>query len=68
MWGTDMTMTMTAQEGKASIFLAVEHSSLECAGIYAARPGTGRDSKPWSRFARVCAIALVPLAPQWLKT
>lgn len=40
MWGTDMTTTMTTQEGTASIFFVVDHCSLECLGIHAARPGT----------------------------
>jgi transposase InsO family protein len=40
MWGTDMTTTMTAREGNASIFLAVDHCSLECVGIHAAKYGT----------------------------
>lgn len=40
MWGTDMTTTLTVREGTASIFFAVDHCSLECVGIHAARPGT----------------------------
>jgi hypothetical protein len=37
MWGTDMTTTLTMQKGNASIFLAVDHCSLECVGIHAAK-------------------------------
>ena len=37
MWGTDMTTTMAAREGNASIFLAVDHCSLNCVGIHAAK-------------------------------
>lgn len=40
MWGTDMTTTLTGIEGMASIFLAIDHCSLECVGIHAAKPGT----------------------------
>jgi len=39
-WGTDMTTTMTVIEGNASIFFAVDHCSLECVGIHAAKSGT----------------------------
>lgn len=39
-WGTDMTTTMTVLEGSASVFFAVDHCSLECLGIHAAKPGT----------------------------
>jgi transposase InsO family protein len=40
MWGTDMTATFTAAEGQAAIFLAVDHCSLECVGLHAAKRGT----------------------------
>ena len=40
MWGTDMTSTLTVKEGTASIFLAVDHCSLELVGIHAAKRGT----------------------------
>jgi putative transposase len=40
MWGTDMTTTFTAEDGQAAIFFAVDHCSLECVGIHAAKRGT----------------------------
>jgi transposase InsO family protein len=40
MWGTDMTTAFTTQEGQAAIFFAVDHCSMECVGIHAARRGT----------------------------
>ena len=40
MWGTDMTSTLTAKEGNASVFFAIDHCSLECVGIHAAKYGT----------------------------
>jgi transposase InsO family protein len=40
MWGTDMTTTLTVKEGNASVFFAVDHCSLECLGIHAAKRGT----------------------------
>lgn len=40
MWGTDMTTTLTAKEGSASIFFAIDHCSLELVGIHAASRGT----------------------------
>jgi len=39
MWGTDMTTTVTASEGGASVFVAVDHCTAECVGIHAARSG-----------------------------
>jgi putative transposase len=40
MWGTDMTATVTRQEGQVAIFIAVDHCSAECIGIHAAKQGT----------------------------
>jgi putative transposase len=39
MWGTDLTATLTG-EGQASIFVMVDHCSMECLGIHAARRAT----------------------------
>ena len=33
MWGTDMTQTVTTDEGKAYVFVAVEHANSEIVGI-----------------------------------
>src|SRR3712207_4997491 len=34
MWGTDLTTTITG-DGKAAVFVAVDHGSAECVGIHA---------------------------------
>ena len=39
MWGTDATSTLTG-EGNATIFFVVDHCTMECLGIHAARRGT----------------------------
>ena len=39
MWGTDMTETITLREGRARVFVVVDHCSGECVGSHAARPG-----------------------------
>ena len=39
MWGTDMTETVTVGEGRARVFVAVDHCSGECVGSHAARSG-----------------------------
>jgi transposase InsO family protein len=39
MGGTDMTETVTLAEGKARVFVAVDHCSGECVGSHAARSG-----------------------------
>lgn len=40
MWGTDMTSTLTVQEGNASVFFAIDHCSLKSVGIHATKKGT----------------------------
>ena len=37
MWGTDMTQTVTTDEGKAYVFVAVEHANSEVVGVHAAK-------------------------------
>ena len=39
MWGTDMTGTVTLTEGRARVFVAVDHCSGECVGSHAAASG-----------------------------
>jgi putative transposase len=39
-WGTDTTETVTLAEGKARVFVAVDHCSGECVGSHAARSGS----------------------------
>jgi len=36
-WGTDMTTTVTLIEGKAAVFIAVDHCTTECIGIHASK-------------------------------
>jgi len=49
MWGTDMTQTITVGEGRAYVFVAVEHANSEVVGMHAARSanrfeGAGADT------------------------
>jgi transposase InsO family protein len=39
MWGTDMTETVTLRDGRARVFVAVDHCSGACVGSHAARSG-----------------------------
>jgi putative transposase len=54
MWGSDLTSTMTA-EGQASIFVAVDHCSIECIGIHATRRATRFEAlEPIRQGVRAC--------------
>ena len=39
MWGTDMTTTVTTDQGTAHVFVAVDHCTCECVGLHAAKSG-----------------------------
>ena len=39
MWGTDMTTTVTTEEGQVCVFVAVDHCTAECIGIHASKSG-----------------------------
>jgi transposase InsO family protein len=40
MWGTDATAAFTEEDGQVTVFIGVDHSTAECVGIHAAKPGT----------------------------
>jgi len=61
MWGTDMTATVTTDEGQAAVMIAVDHCSFECVGIHLRSLPTA--SRRWSRFARRWLSDLVGLLP-----
>ncbi len=37
MWGTDMTTTVTTDEGQVCVFIAVDHCTAECIGVHASK-------------------------------
>jgi len=37
MWGTDLTTTFTRRDGQVAVFVAVDHCSVECVGLHAAK-------------------------------
>ena len=63
MWGTDMTQTITVEEGRAYVFVAVEHANSEVVGIHAAHWPIA--SRRWSRCARGCIGAWDPSHLVW---
>ncbi len=51
--GTDMTTTVTTEEGQVFIFVAVDHCTAECIGIHTAKSGDRFER--WSRSGRASA-------------
>jgi transposase InsO family protein len=39
MWGTDLTTTVTTDQGLVHVFVAVDHCTCECVGLHAAKGG-----------------------------
>jgi hypothetical protein len=55
MWGTDMTETVTLREGRARVFVAVDHCSGECIGSHASHSGNRFEAlEPSLRRPRQC--------------
>lgn len=67
MWGTDMTAAFTTEEGQAAIFFAVDHCSMECVGIHAAKRGTRVEAlEPLKQGLREYFGAFTPQTAQGL--
>jgi hypothetical protein len=63
MWGTDMTQTITLGEGRAYVFVAVEHAIRKSSAFMPrVRPIV---SRRWSRCAKACIGASEPSRPAW---
>ncbi len=68
MWGTDMTQTVTTDEGKAYVFVAVEHANSEVVGIHAARSANRFEAlEPVRQGVKRCFGAIAPEVASGLK-
>ena len=68
MWGTDMTQTVTMDEGKAYVFVAVEHANSEIVGIHAARSANRFEAlEPVRQAVNRCFCSIAPSVARGLK-
>jgi putative transposase len=68
MWGTDMTQTVTFGEGRAYVFVAVEHANSEIVGIHASRSANRFEAlEPVRQGVNRCFGAIVPGVARGLK-
>src|SRR5471030_3310299 len=68
MWGTDMTQTITVGEGRAYVFVAVEHANSEIVGIHAARSANRFEAlEPVRQGVRRCFGSISPGVARGLK-
>ena len=63
MWGTDISQTVTIEEGRAYVFVAVEHANSEIIGIHAARSANRFEALEPVRQG--CFGASAPSRPAW---
>jgi len=55
MWGTDLTTTVTLQEGQAAVFAVVDHFTGECLGLHAATEANRFEAlEPLRQGVRAC--------------
>jgi len=60
-----MTSCWTTEEGQACIFVAVDHCSLECVGIHAAKHGTRFEAlEPIRQGHENASVATPPIWPR----
>ena len=68
MWGTDMTQTITIREGRANVFVAVEHANSEVVGIHASRSANRFEAlEPLRQGVHRCFGAIAPGVARGLK-
>lgn len=68
MWGTDMTQTITVEEGRAYVFVAVEHANSEVVGIHASRSANRFEAlEPVRQGVHRCFGAIAPGVAHGLK-
>src|SRR3984893_1132797 len=68
MWGTDMTQTITIRDGRANVFVAVEHANSEVVGIHASRSANRFEAlEPVRQGVHRCFGAIAPGVARGLK-
>src|SRR6201993_2425214 len=68
MWGTDMTQTITIREGRANVFVTVEHANSEVVGIHASRSANRFEAlEPVRQGVHRCFGAIAPGVARGLK-
>ena len=68
MWGTDMTQTITVREGRANVFVTVEHANSEVVGIHASRSANRFEAlEPVRQGVHRCFGAIAPRVARGLE-
>lgn len=68
MWGTDLTSTLTTQDGQVGVFIAVDHATAELVGTHAAKRATRHEAlEPVKQGVRRCFGKIAVGVAQGLK-
>jgi putative transposase len=60
LWGTDLTSTVTREEGQAAVFVAIDHATAELVGVHAAKRATRYEAlEPLRQGIRRCFGTIV---------
>jgi transposase InsO family protein len=55
LWGTDLTSTVTADDGQVAVFVAIDHATAELVGVHAAKRATRYEAlEPLRQGIRRC--------------
>lgn len=67
LWGTDLTSTLTTEEGQAAVFVAIDHATAELVGVHAAKRATRYEAlEPLRQGIRRCFGAIAENVAQGL--
>lgn len=67
LWGTDLTSTVTIEEGQAAVFVAIDHATAELVGVHAAKRATRYEAlEPLRQGIRRCFGAIAENVAQGL--
>jgi putative transposase len=60
LWGTDLTTTLTTEDGQVAVFVAIDHATAELVGIHAAKRATRYEAlEPLRQGIRRCFGTIV---------
>jgi hypothetical protein len=55
LWGTDLTTTVTLEDGQVAVFIAIDHATAELVGVHAAKRATRYEAlEPLRQGIRRC--------------
>jgi transposase InsO family protein len=67
LWGTDLTTTVTLDDGQVAVFIAIDHATAELVGVHAAKRATRYEAlEPLRQGIRRCFGLIEANVARWL--